>query len=153
MILTQLGDLFGVTSHQIGRWLTEVGLRDDNKPTAKAFDGDFCVSVPSRNQGFHYAWRVEKVIPLLVGHGHRLRFPLPESLAYPPKLNPPFCERTLPGGGFEISNGDGTVCVRVDGSNNTRWLVQALNTAAKFGHFGPKETSPTLAVDTQKGRK
>jgi hypothetical protein len=28
----QLGDLFGVTSHQIGRWLTEVGLRDDKKP-------------------------------------------------------------------------------------------------------------------------
>ena len=136
MILTQLGDLFGVTSHQIGRWLTEVGLRNDNKPTAKAFDGDFCVSVPSRNQGFQYAWRPEKVVPALVQHGHKMLPMPPLDLVEPPALSGPFGIRTDANGLSEITNADGTVAALVPGRREADKLVGVMNTAHKLGHLG-----------------
>lgn len=147
----QIGRLFGESSHAVGRWLVEAGLRDqDGKPTGKAFDGGFCETAPSRNEGYFWTWRPDKVVPVLQQRGHRMAFPLPDELADAPRLNPPFDKRPLPEGGFEIVNGDGTVSVRADGVNNASWLVAALNTAAKYGHFGPTDrtcqAAPCLAV-------
>lgn len=138
MTQTQLGQLFGATSHEIGRWLTDVGLRDDNRPTPRAFDGDFCVAVPSRGQGYHYAWKAEKTVPLLDQAGHHLAFPLPGDLVDTPVLNGPFSHRRRASGGYEIVNGDGTVGVLVDGVATAVWLERILNKAAKVGLFRPK---------------
>ena len=40
MTLTQLGQLFGVSSHQIGKWLRAMGLRtNENRPSRETFLG------------------------------------------------------------------------------------------------------------------
>jgi hypothetical protein len=43
MTLTQIGQIFGTTSHQAGRWLLKLGLRTQTKhgmkPSAEAFEG------------------------------------------------------------------------------------------------------------------
>lgn len=143
---TQLGQLFGATSHQIGRWLADVGLRDDNKPTPRAFDGDYCVAVPSRGQGYHYAWRPERAVPLLEQAGHELVFPLPSDLVDAPALNGPFTHRRRASGGYEVVNGDGTVGVLAVGVATAVWLEKLLNKAAQVGLFGPKATGQTGAT-------
>ena len=39
---TDLGKLFGVSSHVIGKWLLDCGLRTENKkPSRKAFEGGY----------------------------------------------------------------------------------------------------------------
>ena len=49
--LTELGKLFGVTSHKVGKWLVECGLRNErNKPTKRAFD-EGIVTTTSTNRG------------------------------------------------------------------------------------------------------
>jgi hypothetical protein len=83
---------------------------------------------------------------LLQQQGHQLGFPVPGELATAPRLNPPFRQRQLADEGIEIANGDGTASVRVDGARNAAWLVDALNTAAKYGHFGPVHTTMITAV-------
>lgn len=142
----QIGRLFGESSHAVGRWLVGAGLRDqDGKPTGRAFDGGYCETAPSRNDGYFWTWRPDKVVPVLQQQGHCLVFPLRDDLADAPRLNPPFDKRPLSDGGFEIVNGDGTVSVRVNGANNASWLVAALNTAAKYGHFKPADHARQVA--------
>jgi hypothetical protein len=41
--MKEIGQLFGVSSHTIGKQLKELGLRTkDGKPSREAFDGDYC---------------------------------------------------------------------------------------------------------------
>ena len=55
MSLTQIGEVFGTTSHQVGRWLAKIGLRSQAKqgmkPSRDAYSGGYVKDVPSRNQG------------------------------------------------------------------------------------------------------
>src|SRR5262249_39816398 len=78
MTLTQLGQLFGVTSHQLGRWLVNIGLRNDQKrPAKKAFDGDYCKMGPSRGDGYNWIWNTEKTVEALTQAGHKMVSPPP----------------------------------------------------------------------------
>jgi hypothetical protein len=49
---TQLGSLFGASSHEVGKWLVEVGLRDKKtkKPTDAAHRGGFCETAIKNSQ-------------------------------------------------------------------------------------------------------
>ncbi len=69
---TELGKLFGVSSHTIGRWLWEAGLRDsDGKPTAWGWE--YVSQRPSTNPGTYFnVWHREKTVKLLESKGHAL---------------------------------------------------------------------------------
>jgi hypothetical protein len=58
MTMTQIGKLYGVSSHKIGKWLRGLGLRDaDGTPSAEAFNDNFVVQRPSRQPGtYFYVW-------------------------------------------------------------------------------------------------
>jgi hypothetical protein len=62
--LTELGKHYGVTSHVVGRWLKEIGLRtDDGKPSTDAFKGDYVSQRPSRGIGTYYwVWHRDKTV-------------------------------------------------------------------------------------------
>lgn len=143
LTLTQLGELYGVTNQQVGKWLFEAGLRDEqNKPTRTAHDGDYCETAPSRNNCYLYVWRPEKVVPVLERHGHKM-LPLPPlDLVEPPALSGPFGVRTDSKGFTEVNNADGTVAALVPGQVNAERLVQVLNLAHKHSMFG--HAIPTL---------
>ena len=52
MTLTQLGQLFGVSSHNVGKWLKSLGLRDEEGlPTKKAHDGRYCKQTLAGDKG------------------------------------------------------------------------------------------------------
>jgi hypothetical protein len=56
---TELGKHFGVSSHVVGRWLREIGLRTPTgKPTSRAFDEGLVAQRPSRGIGtYFYVWQ------------------------------------------------------------------------------------------------
>jgi len=137
----QIGQLFGVSSHQIGRWLQEVGLRtEEGKPSRAAHEGKFCDTAPSRGQGYCWAWRPAKTVPALEQAGHRRVFPPPLDLVEPPTLNGPFTQRRGENGTTEIVNGDGSVATFVLGEENATLVCTFLNVAHRLGKVGT--TSP-----------
>ena len=57
---TQLGKLYGVSSHQIGKWLKNLGLRtEDGKPSKKAIRDGMVKQAPSTQPGTYF-WNWHK---------------------------------------------------------------------------------------------
>lgn len=141
--LTQLGELFGVTNQQVGKWLASAGLRDEcGKPTRLAHDGGFCETAPSRNDMYVWAWRPEKVVPVLEKLGHKLLAMPPLELVEPSPLSGPFGIRTDANGFTEVINADGTVAALVAGRPQAEKVAAILNLAHKHSRFG--HSTPTF---------
>jgi hypothetical protein len=69
---TELGKLFGVSSHAVGKWLIAVGLRTVNKkPSSKAFNDGFVEQRDSTQPGtYFWVWHREKTLAVLAAAGH-----------------------------------------------------------------------------------
>lgn len=69
---TELGKLFGVSSHKIGKWLIECGLRTQTKkPSNTAFEHGYVDQRPSTQPGtYFWVWNKEKTVALLTEAGH-----------------------------------------------------------------------------------
>ncbi len=144
MTLTQLGSLFGTTSHQVGKWLVQIGLRTTNgKPSQEAFKGKFCETTPSHGQGYHWAWVVDRTVAALERAGHQRVSPPPLDLVEPPPLLGPFQARTSEKGQTEIVGADGHVSVIVSGERNAKIVVGLLNLAHRVGKLRGSQTGET----------
>lgn len=134
MSLTQLGEVFGVSNQQVGKWLIALGLRTNaNKPSREAFSEGFVREMPSRNQGYFWAWHAEKTIAAIEAAGHLRVLNPPPELVQPPTLNGPFSVRKSEEGTFQIVSTDGAVAVLVTGEANALFLRNLLNTAQRLG--------------------
>lgn len=71
--LTDLGRLFGVSSHKIGKWLKQVGLRTSaNKPSPRAFKEGFVDQRGSTQPGTYiWVWHAEKTQKVLSEAGFK----------------------------------------------------------------------------------
>lgn len=130
---TQLGLLFGVSSHEVGRWLVVIGLREakGGKPSREAHRGNYCETVPSGPSGYFWAWNAERVVARLQEAGHQLLPELPEELVEPPALNGPFrVSETCP---KEIINADGTLAIRASCRKNAEIVMRILELAYQRG--------------------
>jgi hypothetical protein len=134
MTLTQLGHLFGVSCQQIGKWLVPIGLRTEgNKPSNTAFQDGFVAKGPSRGDGYNWVWHSQRTVAALEQAGHRRIPNPPPNLVEPPKLNGPFTKRVNEANGYDIVNGDGSVCVVVTGDRNADFVIELLALADKHG--------------------
>jgi hypothetical protein len=70
---TQLGEIFGTTSHQVGRWLKELGLRTvNNQPSPTAIKGGLVQQVTMADGVCTFTtWHKEKTVALLERAGLR----------------------------------------------------------------------------------
>jgi len=70
--LTELGELYGVTSHKVGRWLKDLGLRDQSgRPSREAFSDGFVAQRESTRPGtYFYVWNLAKTTVLLDKMGY-----------------------------------------------------------------------------------
>src|SRR5262245_42399483 len=95
--LTQVGDVFGVTSHQVGRWLAEIGLRCEAKkglrPSRQAHDGGYVKDVGTGTGGYMWVWHADKTVKALQETGHRVAIPPWHDLLAECRLNGPFHAR------------------------------------------------------------
>ena len=69
---TELGREFGASSHKIGKWLEDVGLRTaQKKPSRMAFKGGYCTERESTNPGtYFWVWHAEKTAQLFEEAGY-----------------------------------------------------------------------------------
>ena len=67
--LTEIGKLYGVSSHVVGRWLKNLGLRTESgSPSIQAFNEKYVSQRPSRQPGTYYhVWDAKKTTDLLDG--------------------------------------------------------------------------------------
>lgn len=136
MTQRQLGELFGVTSHKIGQWLKDIGLRDeDGKPTEEAHDGLYCKQAPSGPTGYHWVWSSKKTVAALLEAEHVLIQNPPQNLVAPAILNGPFCVQKSAGSEFVIQNGDGSASVWVNNKMTADVVAKLMNAAHKSGHI------------------
>lgn len=134
MSLSQLGEVFGVSNQQVGKWLVQLGLRtSDNKPSAEAFQGGYVEQMPSRNQGYTWSWHSEKTVAALEAAGHLRVLNPPSELVQPPALKGPFSLRKNGDGTHQIVSTDGAVAVAVAGEGNAAFVKKLLNAAQKVG--------------------
>ena len=122
----ELGALFGGTSHDVGRWLEEIGLRSGGRPTWKAFHGGYVAS-----SGPGYCWDRDKAIAALEEAGHK-RVPQQSSA----KIVGPFSAVENGHNSFQILGGDRTVAISVLGRENADIVTRLLNLAHKYGRLG-----------------
>ena len=136
MSLTQLGELFGVTSHKIGQWLKGLGFRDEEGlPTKTAHDGRYCKQAVAGEKGTLWVWHSEKIVAALKEAGHPLLLNPPQDLLSPAILNGPFTVRTTANAICVIENADGSDCIRVNNSMTADVVTRLLNAAHKSGHI------------------
>jgi hypothetical protein len=137
MSLTQIGEVFGTTSHQVGRWLAKIGLRYQSKhgwkPSREAHAGGFVKDVGTGGLNYIWAWHTERTIKALEDAGHKVVIQPGHELLAPCRLNGPFQCRPNPQFGHEVVNGDGSVAVCVTGEENARFVTSLLNLADKHG--------------------
>jgi len=66
MTMREIGKLYNVSSHVVGRWLTRLQLREDGQPTDKAKAGGYCTFTCSQDRGIcFYVWNAEKTLAAL----------------------------------------------------------------------------------------
>lgn len=134
MTLTQIGSLFNVSSHQVGKWLVEIGLRTDTKkPSTEAFEGGYVKAAPSRGDGYNWAWQSEKTVKALEAAGHKLSVEPASELLMIHSLKGPFAQSSHPSHGNEIVNADGTTSIWVVGLANAELVCAVLNAAHRSG--------------------
>jgi hypothetical protein len=72
--MTELGKLYGVSSHKMGKWLVALGLRDNNKkPSRSAFENAFVQQRDSTQPGtYFWVWNKGKTMLALEKAGHKM---------------------------------------------------------------------------------
>jgi hypothetical protein len=132
---SQLGQIFGVSSHVIGDWLCQIGLRDkeSKKPTKKAHYANLCETAPSGSLGYCWVWNAEETVDVLMKAGHLpISFP-PRELVEQSTLKGPFNAKPLKDGSIEIANDDGGVCLIANSEATASQIIELLNLANKHG--------------------
>lgn len=126
---TQIGQHFGVTSHQIGRWLKKVGLREGEWPSETAKWNGFVKKIDANGKTF-FAWHRERTISELERHGYRRAA---QELDHPAEEKPLFGVTPLENGSFEVVCPTDKVTIRTTEKVAAEEIVKLLNLAAKHG--------------------
>jgi hypothetical protein len=148
----QIGLILGVSSHQVGRWLSSLGLRQGKCPSTDALESGLAKEVSDGDLRF-YSWEKRRIVERLRREG--LGEPVgPAVLANPlavtlhcgevngdhsggrRELVGPFTCRPNGGDGYEIVSGDGTVGVWARGEGTADCVLRLLNLAYRAGRLG-----------------
>ncbi len=132
--MVDLGRLFGVSSHKVGKWLKELNLRDKyGTPTRQAYDQKLLSYDYERWGTYTTLWNAERTVSVLEEAGHTRIADPPDDLVEPPRLKGPFSVQQADRGKWHISGTDGEVVVFVVGQENARFIGRLLNTAERSG--------------------
>ena len=90
--MREIGKRFDASSHDVGRWLTEIGLRTQYKePSQAALAGGYCKRQAMDGPGTLVVWNVAKAVAALEKAGHRqIVKPPPMPIPKTNRLDGPF---------------------------------------------------------------
>ena len=136
--MTEIGKRFDATSHEIGRWLMEIGLRTKFKePSQQAIDEGFCkrraiegVPVPQ------ILWNTAKTIAALEQAGHK-QVIKPPMMVMPVNngVTGPFTLERSGVNGYVVRGGDGTTSIWIYGEEPAQQVIRLFNVAYEHGYF------------------
>ena len=134
MTMRQIGQLFGVSSHTVGRWLKELRLRTDRgTPSHEALASGVATQRYGDGATYHYVWQSKGTVAALEDAGHeRVPHPPPE-LVEATVLAGPFETSEADGGKCHVVGGDGEVAIVVTGKRNALLVCRVLNIAYRAG--------------------
>ena len=134
MNMTELGQLFGVSSHQVGKWLKELGLRKkDGSPSSEAYNRQLIRC--NFNENGTYNWNAERTVAFLEESGHeRIPNPPPELVA-PPLLVGPFTLKKAENDCWHLVGPEREVAISVTGHSNAQVVGKILNLAHTSGYL------------------
>ena len=135
--MTEIGKLYGVSSHVVGRWLREIGMRSDfgQRPRQDAIDGGYCRLAPTgRGTGYFWVWHKRRILAALEAAGHCVEEPEPQ-IPITDRLVGPFNAQQSSNNGYEIIGGDGAVAIWAFGEDAARLVVKLLNLADDHGQL------------------
>lgn len=136
LTLAELGRVFGVSAKEVGRWLSESGLRTARgNPTYLACDEGFSEHRSNGSWGGNWVWHAERTVATLIEDGHRPASPPPGDLFAPSRLKGPFTCRTTESGTYEIIGEDGMPVVWTLGKGNAETLAKLMSLADQHGIF------------------
>ncbi len=71
--MREIGGIYGATSHEVGKWLTDLGYRKDGYPTKSAQNENLTTSIPNPKDPdfFVHGWDHERVIEMFKMMGYR----------------------------------------------------------------------------------
>lgn len=129
MTMKQLGELFGVTSHVIGKWLKELDLRHTKPgdPTTKAREMNLVQTRYGEGGYFMNSWHTQRTVAVLEGAGHRRVLNPPTSLAIPTEMKGPFEIQFLGNECFRFVGSDGEPVLEVVGTENAKTIKRLIN--------------------------
>lgn len=131
--MTDLGIRFGVTSHQIGKWLKELGLRtNDGQPTNDSLQSRLAKYSTSSDGYPQPLWNRDRTIELLKKAGHPLK------MGPPPSLTGPFIMMSCGDDSYKIIGEDGLIAT-VIGERNAKRLCRMVE------WFAEKESQQALS--------
>ena len=136
--MREIGKLFGATSHEVGKWLVEIGLRTPQRePSQRAREGGFCARRPLESgYGSFDVWHQARTVAALEQAGHRqVMTPPPISTSPATRLVGPFTLEQSGINGFLIRDGDGVTVYWAYGEVAANKLVRLLNLAYQHGYF------------------
>lgn len=135
--MRELGKHFGATSHEIGRWLVEIGLRTQSKePSQKAIAGGYCKKQSFDGPGLQVVWHVGKTIAALEAAGHQqIVTPPPMPVPTSTGLVGPFTLEQSGINGYVIRGGDGATAIWLYGKAAARTVLNLLNLAYQHGYL------------------
>lgn len=144
---TQLGQLFGVTAHVVGRWLKELGLRmPDGRPTPQVVASGEAQQCSPAGMSTFWVWEKRRIVDRFETAGHRRVQTADEQPTPPPPLHasgqcgvsetavlPSIFSRPLNNGKFEIVWPDRVVRAWVDGEMLAQQVARVLSLALRVG--------------------
>lgn len=136
MNMTEIGSIFGTTGHKVGKWLKEIGLRNEfGDPARHAYEQKMISADFDRHGTYNVLWDAAKVVPLLRDGGHEPASPPPAELVEPPVLLGPFTVQPAEGGVHRVVGDNGDMAISVIGEANAQAVQHVLNVAHKSGHL------------------
>ena len=136
--MTQLGKLFyknsksmeHASSHDIGRWLIAIGLRDGNMaPSRRAMDEGFVFQrfCGTNDNILNSYWESIKTVAELEKNGYKRLPNPPEYLVQHESIDGPYTYGRNSHNSYDICSANGNVNIVVSGLDNTKKVTEALN--------------------------
>ena len=128
----QIGDLFGESSHVVGKWLTNMGLRKNGSPSSEAFQKKLVIQNHA-NGGYNYVWHTERTVAELENAGHKRVAAPPATVVEPPPLSGPFTLRAAKDETWQLVGSNNEVAIIVTGEANAKVVSRLLNSVHDCG--------------------
>jgi len=130
----QLGQLFDATSHDVGKWLKELELRNrDGSPSSDAFNRKLVSKNYNTNGTYAYVWHAERTARLLEEAGHQLASILPTQVVETSTVKGPFTLRASDSETWHLVGSDSQVAIVVNGKENAEAVKRVMNIAHRGG--------------------